>query len=157
MHRHPLIVEGEVERPGALTVMDLAKIDARHQIPDVAVIDPKRKGVAVWLRGILEHVGAKPAGQYLNLHATADDFHASIPLAPVIERGLVIYELNGQPLPASAGGPFRFYIRDYLACHAAEIDECANVKFVDRIELTATPGLDNRPHDDAAHAALHAK
>jgi hypothetical protein len=33
----------------------------------------------------------------------------------------------------------------------------ANVKFVDRIELTADKGFDNRPHDGAEHAALHAR
>ena len=150
-----LIVEGEVERPGALAALDLAAIDARRQIADVSQIDPARSGVAVWLRGLLEHVGAKPTAAYLTLHASADDFHASIPLASVLDRGFIIYALEGHPLPASAGGPFRFFIRDYLACHSAEIDECANVKFVDRIELTASRGHDNRPHDDAAHAALH--
>jgi hypothetical protein len=51
----------------------------------------------------------------------------------------------------------RFLIPDYAACHTDEIDECANVKFVDRIELTTEKGFDNRPHDGAAHAALHAK
>jgi DMSO/TMAO reductase YedYZ molybdopterin-dependent catalytic subunit len=152
-----LIIEGEVERPGAFTAGDLATIAAAHQIADVGRIDPKRKGVAVWLRGLLEHVGARPTGTFLTLHASADDFHASIPLGPVLDRGLVIYALDGQPLPGSAGGPFRFYVRDYLACHSAEIDECANVKFVDRIEVTAGPGRDNRPHDDAAHAAIHEK
>jgi tRNA (guanine-N7-)-methyltransferase len=151
-----LIVEGEVERPGALAAGDLAAIDARHKIVDVSQIDPKRQGAAVWLRGLLEHVGAKPTAGYLTLHASADDFHASIPLSSVLDRGFVIYSLGGKPLPASAGGPFRFFVRDYLACHSAEIDECANVKFVDRIELTAARGRDNRPHDDAAHAALHA-
>ena len=48
-------------------------------------------------------------------------------------------------------------IPDYAACHSAEVDECANVKFVDRLELSAQPGFDNRPHDDKAHEALHQK
>ena len=38
-----------------------------------------------------------------------------------------------------------------------EIDECANVKYLDHIELTAGKGHDNRPHDEQQHAALHAK
>ena len=151
-----LIIDGEVAHPAALSASDLAAIDDEHQIDDVSRIDPKRRGIAVWLRGLLEHVGVKPSAVYLTLHAAADDFHASIPLASVLERGFIIYGLDGGTLPVSAGGPFRFFIRDYLACHSAEIDECANVKFVDRIELSATRGQDNRPHDDAAHAALHA-
>ena len=56
----------------------------------------------------------------------------------------VIYELDGEPLPISAGGPIRFYIPDHAACHTAEVDECANVKFVDLIELSTGKGLDTR-------------
>jgi hypothetical protein len=69
----------------------------------------------------------------------------------------VIYREGGQPLPEKAGGPVRFFIPDFAACHTHEIDECANVKFVDRLELTAAKGFDNRPHDGDEHAALHAK
>ena len=46
---------------------------------------------------------------------------------------------------------------DLASCHTAEVDECANVKYVERIELTAEKGHDNRPHDGAEHAALHAR
>jgi hypothetical protein len=46
---------------------------------------------------------------------------------------------------------------DYAACHTHEIDECANVKFEDRIELTAARSHNNRPHDGVEHEALHAK
>ena len=53
--------------------------------------------------------------------------------------------------------PFRFLIPDFAACKTHEIDECANVKFVNRIELTRERGHDNRPHDEAEHAALHEK
>ena len=71
------------------------------------------------------------------------------------DRAVWIYALDGAPLPAKAGGPLRFLIPDYAACHSADIDECANVKFVDHIELTATRGRDNRPADEAQHADLH--
>ena len=135
----------------------MAAIDAAYQIPDISRLDPKRKGRAVRLAGVLALVGVKPAAKYLTLHATADDFHASVPLEVVRERGILIYEVDGEPLPVSAGGPVRFYIPDYAACHSAEVDECANVKFVDRLELSAQPGRDNRPHDDKAHEALHQK
>ena len=104
---------------------------------------------------LLELAGPRPEARWITLHAGRDDFHASIPLDQVRERAIIIYRHEGQPLPAAAGGPFRFYIRDYLACHSADIDECANVKFVDRIELSTERGHDNRPHDDEAHARLH--
>ena len=150
-----LRVDGEVERPLELQSSDLAAIDAAFQISDVSTLDPKRKGRAVRLAGLLGRAGVKPTAQYLTLHASRDDFHASIPLAAVRERAILIYELDGQPLSASAGGPVRLLIPDYAACHTAEVDECANVKFVDRIELTAERGFDNRPQDEDEHAKLH--
>ena len=107
------------------------------------------------LAGVLALVGAKPSAKWLTLHASRDNFHASVPLDAVRDRALILYEAEGQPLPVSAGGPFRFLIPDFAACHTAEVDECANVKFVDRIELTAERGFDNRPKDDTEHAKLH--
>jgi DMSO/TMAO reductase YedYZ molybdopterin-dependent catalytic subunit len=152
-----LKVQGEVEQPRTLSFADLAAIPAAQQVVDVSRIAAGRKGDAVTFAGILDLVQPKPGAKYLGLHSAADDFHASIPLAAVAERALVIYRLDGQPLPAKSGGPVRFFIPDFAACHTDEIDECANVKFVDRMEFTAEKGFDNRPHDGAEHAALHAK
>ena len=100
-------------------------------------------------------VGLRPEAAWLTLHASADNFHASVPLESVREQGLLVYSLDGQPLPAKSGGPVRFLIPDVAACHTHEVDECANVKFVDRLELSAARGFDNRPEDERAHAALH--
>jgi len=150
-----LTISGEVEQPRSLSFDDLAAIDAEYQIVDVSRIVPERKGDAVKLSGLLKLVQPKSTAQYLSLHSSADNFHASIPLSAVCERALVIYRLEGQPLPTKVGGPVRFFIPDFAACHTAEIDECANVKFVDRIEFTAEKGFDNRPHDGTEHEALH--
>jgi DMSO/TMAO reductase YedYZ molybdopterin-dependent catalytic subunit len=152
-----LRIAGEVAESRSLTFADLAAIDITYQVPDVSRLVPGRKGDAVRLAGILKLVQPRDAARYLGLHSSTDDFHASIPLSAVVDRALVIYRLDGQPLPAKAGGPVRFFIPDFAACHTEEIDECANVKFVDRIELTAEKGFDNRPHDGASHEALHAK
>lgn len=152
-----LTIDGEVQTPLALSQADLQAISQPHQITDVAALIPSRRGQAVWLEGLLAQASVKPAATHLTLHASKDDFHASIPLAAIANRALVIYALDGGPLPASAGGPVRFFILDHAACHSAEIDECANVKFIDRIELTAGKGQDNRPQDETSHAALHAK
>jgi DMSO/TMAO reductase YedYZ molybdopterin-dependent catalytic subunit len=152
-----LTIAGEVAHQCTLTFDDLAGIAAEHQVPDVNRLVPGRKGDAVKLAGILQLVQPRQTAKYLGLHSATDDFHASIPLAAVADRALVIYRLDGQPLPAKAGGPARFFIPDFVACHTHEIDECANVKFVDRIELTAEKGFDNRPHDGAEHEELHRK
>jgi hypothetical protein len=71
------------------------------------------------------------------------------------QQAIAFVRANGIVLE-SGRGPVRFFIPDFAACHTHEIDECANVKFVDRLELTADKGFDNRPHDGAEHAALHA-
>jgi DMSO/TMAO reductase YedYZ molybdopterin-dependent catalytic subunit len=152
-----LTIGGEIASPRALTFADLAAIPAEHQVVDVSRLITGRQGDAVKLAGILALVQPKASAKYLGLHSATDDFHASVPLDVVADRGLVIYRLNGQPLPVKSGGPVRFFIPDFAACRTAEIDECANVKFVDRIELTAAKGFDNRPHDGAEHEALHAK
>jgi DMSO/TMAO reductase YedYZ molybdopterin-dependent catalytic subunit len=152
-----LTIAGDVAEPRLLTFADLAAIDSAFQVNDVSRLVPGRKGDAVRLAGILKLVQPRGSARYLGLHSSSDNFHASIPLEAVAERALVIYRLDGQPLPAKAGGPVRFFIPDFAACHTEEIDECANVKFVDRIELTAEKGFDNRPHDGASHEALHAK
>jgi hypothetical protein len=150
-----LKISGEITVPRGLAFADLAALPPEDLILDVGRIDPKRSGDAVTLDGLLKVVGVKPNAKYLGLHSATDNFHASIPLGPIRGRAFLIFRLNGQPLTEKQGGPFRFYIPDFAACHTHEIDECANVKFVDHIELTAAMGFDNRPHDGAEHAALH--
>jgi len=148
-----LTIDGAVERPRRYRFHEL--VELAGQVPDVSAHVPGRKGTAVWLSALLADCGPRPEADYLTLHAEADDFHASVPLAAVRERLLVVYRLGDEALPASAGGPFRVLIVDHDACHAGEVDECANVKFVDRIELSVGRGHDNRPTDEAQHAALH--
>ena len=150
-----LHIEGLVRHPRALATADLAALPREFQIDDVSRMDPKRRGKAVRLAGLLQQAELLPQADYLTLHASRDNFHASVPLASVRDRGILIYQLENDPLPVSAGGPIRFYIPDFAACHSAEVDECANVKFVDRLELCHEPGQDNRPHDEKQHAALH--
>src|SRR5438309_1917648 len=97
-----------------------------------------------------------PEANYLTLHAERDDFHVSVPLQAVRGEAVVVYRVGEEPLPQQQGGPIRFLIRDPAACHTDELDDCANVKYLSRIELSVRRGRDTRPADDAAHAALHA-
>ncbi|MAR10666.1 MAG: hypothetical protein CL681_11905 [Blastopirellula sp.] len=150
-----LKITGEVTNSREISYDDLAGINASHQVIDVSKLGMKRGGDAITLGGLLELVQVQETAQYIGLHASADNFHASIPLAPIRDTALLIYRLHDAPLTGKSGGPFRFYIPNHAACHTDEIDECANVKFVDHIEFTADKGFDNRPTDDAAHEALH--
>lgn len=153
-----LTINGDaVGVPLKLCLDDLRGFHADDQIPDTTAWDAKRPGRGVLLSALLEAAEVQSSAEYLTLHASRDDFHASVPLANVRERACLIYEFNEAPLPVERGGPFRFLVRDYAACKTDEIDDCANVKFVDRIEISAKRGKDNRPRDEAEHAKLHEK
>ena len=155
MNETKLTINGLVENPLTLSAADLAAIDSQHQIADVGMVVPGRRGRGVMLRAVLELAKPQAKAGYLTLHSTVDDFHASVPLAAVRDSGVLVYQLDGLPLPESAGGPIRFLLPDSAACHTAEVDECANVKFVDRLELSAAKGPDNRPSTLREHERLH--
>lgn len=84
---------------------------------------PKRKGCAVRLAGLLQLAGVKPSAKYLTLHATRDDFHASVPLAEVEERAILMTSSTASRCRYRPGGPVRLLIADYAACKTAEVDE----------------------------------
>ena len=149
-------IDGEVQRPRQLAFEDLLAVEESYQIDDVSQWAPQYEGKAIQLNGLLAAARVKPTAKYLGLHSSHDNFHASIPLDAVRDRGIVIYSIDGRyPLDVAAGGPTRFYIRDHVACKTDDIDECANVKFLDHIELTVERGFDNRPEDEEEHAQLH--
>jgi len=152
-----LTITGQVENPISLTFDELTQLPLEAQVADVSRFDSKRGGDAVSLAAIVALARPKADVKYLGLHSSTDDFHASIPLAPIVDRAFLIYRVSGAPLDAKAGGPFRFYIPNHKACRTDEIDECANVKFVDKLEFTTEKGFDNRPHDEAEHADLHGR
>jgi len=151
----PLTIDGLVANPLSLSAAEFSAVAAEHQIPDVSQVVPGRQGRGVTLRGLLALAHPQPGADYLTLHSTSDDFHASVPLSAIRDTGILVYELNGQPLPVTAGGPIRFLLPDTAACHTAEVDECANVKFVDRLELRSGRGFDNRPSTKREHERLH--
>jgi len=140
-----LTIDGATEHPAILNRADLALMPPESLVPDVGVLEPRRAGaVAVRLSGLLDRVVPHAEATHVTLHATADGFAASIPLDAVRDSGLVLFEQDGQPLSGQQGGPFRFLILNAAACRTAELDACANVKFLDRIELTVGKGRDTR-------------
>ena len=155
MAENSLRVDGHVGDALELTFADLGELAQGSGCVDISQVDSKRRGDALRLKDLLQAAGPTSDATYLTLHATADDFAASVPLEAVVDDGLLVFRLDGEPLPVGMGGPFRFLIPDPTACHTSELDECASVKFVDRIELTAGKGRDTRPEDEAEHEALH--
>jgi DMSO/TMAO reductase YedYZ molybdopterin-dependent catalytic subunit len=150
-----LRVDGVVDHPLALSFADLRDLPESDHVLDVSRFQPSRRGDGVTLEALLRLARPLPEANYLTLHATRDDFHVSVPLAPVRAEGIVVYRVGDAPLTVEAGGPIRFLIKDPAACHTDELDDCANVKYLDRIELSVRKGRDTRPTDEAAHAELH--
>ena len=150
-----LQVDGAVENPTDFGLDDLERLGSESRVVDVSRFHPKRQGDGVWLESILSVVRPRSDANYLTLHADRDDFHVSVPLEAVRGEGVVVYKLGGLPLGLENGGPIRFLIRDPSACHTSELDDCANVKYLSRIELSVRRGRDTRPTDEQAHTALH--
>lgn len=153
MHATSLCVAGEVDRPRQFNFADLAALPG--QVPDISTLIPGREGGGVWLRSLLEASGVRPAARHITLQATDGSFSASVPLAAVSERALIVYRLGDEPLPSARGGPIRFFITDAEACAVGEVDACANVKFLGVMTLRRTPGVDTRPTTSRMHEALH--
>jgi DMSO/TMAO reductase YedYZ molybdopterin-dependent catalytic subunit len=143
-----LIVDGAVDSPLRLNFAALADFPEADQIRDVSRFHPTRKGDGVALDAILDRAGVSTGADHLTLHAHRDDFHVSVPLVPLRGQGIVVYCVGAGTLALEHGGPIRFLIRD--------LDDCANVKYLSRIELTRGRGRDTRPADEIAHKALHA-
>ena len=84
-----------------------------------------------------------PEDIHVTLHSE-DGFSASLAIADVRDLGIVLFEQDGGPLDSRFGGPFRFLIPNAAACKTADLDACANVKHLVRIELTTGAGRDTR-------------
>ena len=148
----PLILSGLVRWPGAYPYAALADLD--QQVPDLSQLMPGKRGGGVRLTALLDAAGAMPTSKYLTLESE-DGFGASIPLKAVADQSIVAYRDGAAPLSTAAGGPMRFYIVDVAACGVDHIDQCANVKHLLRIHLSAEPGRDTRPTTEQSHEALH--
>jgi len=138
-----LRIAGEVVTPRQFSFDDLAALP--HQIPDIGVLAPGRRGCAVRLRTLLDETGIGERATHITLYANDGNYTASVPLDEVIDHAVIIYGLDDQPLPAEQGGPLRFLIPDITVCGIGEVDACANVKFLSSIEASEGRGPDSRP------------
>ena len=142
-----LIVCGEVEFEKTFGFDQLRSLSC--QVADIGREIAGREGHGVRLRSLVDAAGRKPGATHATLSSRDGDFTASVPLDEIMDAVLV-YELNGEPLPEQYGGPVRFLIPDALPCHSGGADSCANVKFLVRIELTNGAVVDSRAGGKAA-------
>jgi 2-dehydropantoate 2-reductase len=131
-------IDGAVIQPVALNREALAKLPVEHQVEDVSRLVPGMKGRGIRMKGLLEVPALAIGADHVTFHSQDGRFAASLTLKQAVDYGVLIYQLDGEPLPEAKGGPFRL-VAPGLG------DLCANVKGVGRIEITIGAGKDTRP------------
>lgn len=147
-----LSVGGSVSNAASYDFDGLAALPG--QVADVSQLADGREGGAVTLAAILANAGPTDDAEFITIEAEGN-YSASVPLEAVREQAILIYRLGDDALPNDKGGPVRFFIPDVAACQTDEVDQCANVKYVQRIVLSAQRGEDTRPQNVKQHVDLH--
>jgi hypothetical protein len=99
-------------------------------VPDVSALVPKRTGAAA---RVSELLGAHKASEHGSAVVCAADGFASEPVPlSALREGLLVHTIDGAPLDAKQGGPYRLLIPESVP---GAPSACANVKGVVRIVL----------------------
>jgi len=129
-------IEGAVVQSVLFDCAAIAALPEEHQL-DVSTLMPGMKGRGIRLKGLLDVPALAIEADHVVFHASDGTYSACLTLEQARDHGVLVYELDGVPLPDTKGGPFRL-ITPGLG------DLCANVKGVARIEITKGPGRDTR-------------
>lgn len=131
-------IDGAVVQPVSLTRTALGQLPADHRVDDVSEVMPSMRGRAIRVKGLLEIPALAVDADHVTFHSVDGQYAATLTLQQARDFGLLLYELDGQPLPDGKGGPYRL-VTPGLG------DLCANVKAVGRIEVRSGSGKDTRP------------
>ena len=142
-------IEGDCQRPQALSWLDLQEVHRYYQVDDLATVDETLSGKGVRLRALLDMAGPGFGTAWLTFESI-EGFTACLPLEEIGRTGIIQYEQAGKPLPVEDGGPARLIVPYYP-------DKCANVKALKRIVISKQPVKDTRPSNTPNHEKLHAK
>jgi len=129
-------IEGAVVQPVSFDRAAIASLPEEHQL-DVSTVMPGMQGRGIRMKGLLDVPALAIEADHVAFHAADGKYSACLTLRQAREHGILVYELDGAPLPDMKGGPFRL-VTPGLG------DLCANVKGVARIEITKGPGRDTR-------------
>jgi len=132
-----VMIDGAVVQPVSLNRAAMQQLPGEHHVADVSAVMPGMRGRAIRLKGLLEVPALGIDADHVTFHSSDGQYAATLTLQQARDFGLLVYELDGEPLPDGRGGPFRL-ITPGLG------DLCANVKGVGRIEITKGPGRDTR-------------
>jgi DMSO/TMAO reductase YedYZ molybdopterin-dependent catalytic subunit len=115
-----LATDGLFDRPRDLTLDDLLAYPAVTQPITLSCISNRIAGDLIgtsnWtgarLRDVVRDLGLKPAAKELHIEAV-DGFFESVAMEDIMDpRTLLVYAMNGEPLPQEHGSPLRIYIPD---------------------------------------------
>ncbi len=132
-----LRIDGAVVQPVSLDRAAIASLPAEQQL-DISTVMPGMQGKGIRLKALLDVPALGIKADHVTIHSGDGKYSASLTLEQAKSFGVLVYELDGAPLPESKGGPFRL-VTPGLG------DLCANVKGVARIEVTIGTGKDTRP------------
>lgn len=124
---------GAVTAPGNWTFSDL-----RQMLPQES--DLTTRGARWPFGGVPLSVLAKIVAPHegvnrVRLCSTADNFERTVPWQPLREVGWIVFRHGEQPLSQTQGGPVRLWIKGHSSCGVTELDSCANIKFLDKLEF----------------------
>ena len=133
-------IDGAVVQPVSLDRTAMRQLPVEHQVEDVSRLMPSMKGRGIKVRGLLEVPALGITADHVTFHSLDGKYAATLTLQQARDYGVLLYEVDGEPLPDGNGGPFRL-VTPGLG------DLCANVKGVGRIEVRAGAGKDTRPSE----------
>ena len=133
-----LLIDGEVIQALSLDRAALLKLPPEVQVPDVGTLMPGMKGVGIRVKGLLDMATLRVGARHITFHSGDGKYSACLTLEQARNHGVLVYQVDGEPLSPQKGGPFRL-ITPGLG------DLCANVKQVKKMEITSGSGKDTRP------------
>jgi len=131
-------IDGAVVQPVSLDYAALRQLPAEHHVADVSAVMPGMTGRAIKVKGLLDVPALAIEADHVTFHSIDGKYAATLTLQQAKDFGVLLYELNGEPLPDGKGGPYRLMTPGLG-------DLCANVKGVGRIEVRVGSGKDTRP------------
>lgn len=117
-----------------------AELRQEFHVLDVSTLMPGMQGQGIKLSGLLELVTAHPVADHVTFTSQDGQYSASLTIHQARDFGILVYQVDGLPLPQNKGGPFRL-ITPGLG------DLCANVRNIGQIKVSTGPGTDTRPEE----------
>ena len=131
---------GAGKKPLSIDAVTLAHLPTEFQVEDIGMLMPSMRGNGVKIAGLLELANFESNADHATFFSRDGQYSASLTLDQARNYGIVVYQVDGEPLPSDKGGPFRL-VTPGLG------DLCANVKNIGVIEVTVGSGKDTRPEE----------